>query len=247
MSTDAPILPAPATPPRRPPKRSAQTVGEHFDSPQRRRRWRKDSEVVYRPELAVLEQKVSAELEGLLNQYDKSRSHESKTEQSCMVDHEDEDATMVPCTAPDWDPHSEGTPHEESNTGVHNDSRSRRILPDNTAHRLYDNWLLLIPALVSEYLGYMQRSQGRLGRPSEIQTFTCPEGHCELKNWDILCLYFDRMTSYYCPSSLNHLLSFSRLDYSTIFYMRLRLSPPSTCAQRTISHCSSSPTSSCFN
>ena len=57
----------------------------------------------------MLEQKVSAELEGLLNQYDKSRSHESKTEQSCMVDHEDEDATMVPCTAPDWDPHSEGT------------------------------------------------------------------------------------------------------------------------------------------
>ena len=195
MSTDYPVLPAPATPPRRPPKRSSQVVGEHFDSPQKRRRWRKDSEIVFRPELVMLEQKVSSELEGLLNQYDKSRSHEDDNSQPCAAGCSNEDVTTGSCTASDLDLQFEESPREEAHTDAQKDSRPKRLLPDQAAHRLYDHWLLLVPTLVSEYLGYMQRSQGRLGGPSKVQPFSCPKGICELKKWEILCLHFDCMAS----------------------------------------------------
>ena len=142
----------------------------------------------------MLEQKVSAELEGLLNQYDKSRSHENNTGQPSVVDCSDDDVTMEPCTASDWESHLEEPFREESTVDSQKDSRPRRTLPDDTAYRLYQNWLLLIPTLVSDYLGYMQQSQGRLGGPSEIQSFSCPKGICELKKWNVLCLHFDCMS-----------------------------------------------------
>ncbi|KAI1784327.1 hypothetical protein LXA43DRAFT_901841 [Ganoderma leucocontextum] len=58
------------------------------------------------------------------------------------------------------------------------ESHPRRVLPDAATHRLYSNWLVLIPTLVHDYLGYMQRSQGRLGRPPDLITITFQSCHC---------------------------------------------------------------------
>ncbi|KAI1790619.1 hypothetical protein LXA43DRAFT_882467 [Ganoderma leucocontextum] len=58
------------------------------------------------------------------------------------------------------------------------ESHPRRVLPDAAAYRLYSNWLVLIPTLVDDYLGYMQRSQGRLGRPLDLLTSTFQSCNC---------------------------------------------------------------------
>ena len=66
MDLDAHILAPPATPPPRPPKRSNQPVGVHFESPKRTRLWRKDSEFVTRPGLVRREQELTTKLNALL-------------------------------------------------------------------------------------------------------------------------------------------------------------------------------------
>ena len=191
MDSDYPTLPAPATPPRRPPKRSNQAVGEHFDSPQRRRRWRQDAEPVIRPELPLLESRLSTELEGLLNTYDRSRVDESDVSPSLPVDSIDEDTAIYPPISHSLDQHVGDPPDVSLSAGVQDGLRSRRLLPDDESRRLYSNWLDLIPTLTDDYLGYMGRSQGRLGRPLGIETFSCPRRQCTPKTCDVLCLHID--------------------------------------------------------
>ena len=195
MNPDFPTLPAPATPPPRPPKRSGQPAGEHFDSPQRRRRWRKDSELVVRPELPLLEQQLSTDLESLLKTYDRSRRHEADSEPFLPINYADGDIVMQSPNAgpslerPLPDPRSDSPcpdPQSERNT--------RRVLPDETANRVYANWLHVIPGLVSDYLGYMQRAQGRLGGTPGVEAYLCPKGLCKLETCEVLCLHFDRMS-----------------------------------------------------
>ena len=194
MDKDHSALPAPATPTRRPPKRSNQPVGEHFESPQRRRRWQTDSELVNRPGLPLLEHKLSTELEGLLKTYDRSRQRDDDIELSSPIDPSIDDVVMQPLSTspglerPLGDPSSD-LPRLDSQ----NEPNIRRILPDEAAQRLYANWLVLIPTLVLDYLGYMQQTQGRLGRPPGIEAFSCPKDLCSLEKCEVLCLHFDRM------------------------------------------------------
>ena len=60
--------------------------------------------------------------------------------------------------------------HKQTNQGTHDLShgtemqpamRQRHVLPDATAERLYANWKVLIPTLVSPYLHYMSRTLGK--------------------------------------------------------------------------------------
>ncbi|PIL33336.1 hypothetical protein GSI_04787 [Ganoderma sinense ZZ0214-1] len=95
---------------------------------------------------------------------------------------------------PDLDssPNCDSSPGEVE-TFPQPESSSRRLLPDEAAYRLYSNWLGLIPTLDEDYLGYMERSQGRLGRPIEMEAYQC-KGKCSLsvsKDWDVQCLYSD--------------------------------------------------------
>ena len=62
MDANLPVLPPPTTPPRRLPKRSNQLVGQHFESPKRRRRLRHDSEPVVRPGLALEARNLIAQM-----------------------------------------------------------------------------------------------------------------------------------------------------------------------------------------
>ena len=192
MNSDHPTLPAPATPPRRPQKRSGQPAGEHFDSPERRRRWRTDSEPVIRPGLPLLEQHLSTELEGLFNTYDRSRRRDDQSEPFSPINDTNDDVVMQsPSASPGLEPPPQNLSGDRPGPDSRAEPTTKRVLPDETAHRLYANWLALVPTLVSDYLGYMQRTQGRLGRPSGIEAYSCPKGLCSLENREVLCLHFD--------------------------------------------------------
>ena len=213
MNSDHPTLPAPATPPRRPAKRSNQAVGEHFDSPQRRRRWRQDSETVIRPGLPLIENQLTAELEGLFKTYDKSRGDDPDDIPSLPVDPIGEDAATHSLISHSFDQTVEDPSGVAPSPNVQDGPHSKRLLPDDASRRLYSNWLLLIPTLTDDYLAYMGRIQGRLGRPLGIETFSCPIGRCLPRSCDILCLHID-CTSRHRHS--RHMLNHSYVDLETV-------------------------------
>ena len=65
-------------------------------------------------------------------------------------------------------------------------------LPLNeNSQRLYDNWLALIPTLEDGYLCYMERAQGRLGRPLQGEPHHCISGGCVTRMSSVQCLHAD--------------------------------------------------------
>ena len=206
MDPHSNVLPPPATPPRRPPKRSSQLVGVHFESPKRRRPLRKDSAIVVRPGLAQREQELSLRLNILLGKSQEPASSIAADSQptdpidntaAVRADSEDVEEFAVPETVLDSTPvlplHDKQTP-------------SRRLVPDDTAKRLYHSWLTLIPTLDDEYLSYMQRAQGRLGRPLQCEPRPCVSRRCVTRASEVQCLYAD------CTSARP-----SDLDFHCIF------------------------------
>ena len=192
MDLDSYVLPPPATPPRRPPKRSNQLVGVHFESPKRRRPWRKDSELVVRPGLARQEQELTAKLNHMLGKLKTSGQTSSSTDSS--------DDLAVPetsCQPPLANPST--NPIATSDTqdyDLEHEPHPRRILPDEVAQKLYSNWLQLIPSLLAEYLGYLEWAQGRQGRfRDDEQLELCTSGLCTTKETYVQCLHFDCLSS----------------------------------------------------
>ena len=179
------VLPAPATPPRRPPKRSNQLVGAHFESPKRRRPMRKDSAIVVRPGLARHEHELSRRLNTLLGKpqdsvpsIDANPQHAGPANYTADVlgdsKHVEVSAQLaVPETVLDSVPLSSTDEQQIP---------SRCSVPNDTALRLYHNWLALIPTLEDEYLSYMQRAQGRLGRPLQYEPHRCISRRCVTKD-----------------------------------------------------------------
>ncbi|KAI1782383.1 hypothetical protein LXA43DRAFT_1068847 [Ganoderma leucocontextum] len=186
MDSSFPVLPPPATPPRRPPKHSHQLVGEHFESPRRRRTWRGDSQMVEWADLAILEQRYMNELTQLLG----------STNKSCVPDNDLPSSQETPedgvadqrAAASDFEPLDECC---EEETSVPKEWHPRRVLPDAAAYQLYNNWLALVPTLVPDYLRYIKHTQGRLGHLFAVETYSCPRGCRSLKDWDVQCLHFD--------------------------------------------------------
>ena len=187
------VLPPPATPPRRPPKRSNELVGVHFESPKRRRPIRKDSAIVVRPGLAQREQELSARLNILLGKHqDPAPSIDEDPQFTDPVDYaadvlgDNKLAEVSPqLTVPDVLDSAPVSSTDEKQ------SPSRSSVPNETAQRIYHNWLALIPTLEDEYLSYMQRAQGRLGRPLQYEPHRCISRRCVTKAWPVQCLYAD--------------------------------------------------------
>ena len=185
------VLPPPATPPRRPPKRSNQLVGVHFESPKRRRPMRKDSAIVVRPGFARREQELTSRLDALLGKQ-KGPINDEHQPADFIDDPTDvlnggEDAqepaqAAVPESLVDSIPIS--PPHGQQ-------ASPRRSLPKKAAQRLYDNWLALIPTLEDQYLSYMQRAQGRLGRQLDGEPYHCTSRRCVTRTSTVQCLYAD--------------------------------------------------------
>ena len=203
MDPNLPVLPPPTTPPRRPPKCSNQLVGQHFESPKRRRRLRHDSEPVVRPGLALEARNLIAQMNeirkrhGQVDSKDNSLTHLDNPWEAPI---EDELVTQPSGDHSHGDMSAEGVAqHPEA------DSCSRRLVPDDATNRLYRNWFLLIPTLVHDYLAYMRRCHGRLGRPLGVERQMCQTGICESKLCDIQCLHFDRMSRRVSVQALTHL------------------------------------------
>ena len=194
MDRDSHILAPPATPPRRPPKRSNQLVGVHFESPKRHRPWRKDTEPVIRPGLARQEQELAARLKSLLEKV----NGPDRAEENVSAPQDDlcyEAAPMDDCSP--TSSINDCTNGQPSQSEDEKEPRARRLLPDEATQKSYNDWLLLIPELTEEYLGYMQRAIGRLGRSSGEDTHAmCASGMCTPKRTSIQCLHFDRPSFY---------------------------------------------------
>ena len=181
------ILAPPTTPPRRPPKRSNQLVGVHFESPKRHRSWRRDTEPVIRPGLARQEQELTARLTSLLEKINThSRDDNHVFELGDSPCHDTSPPEHFSSTAADNDDTDAQPSHSEC------DPHPRRLLPDEAAQKLYRNWTLLVRELEEEYLGYTRRALGRLGRPPEADTYGgCFSEMCTTKSTAIQCLHFD--------------------------------------------------------
>lgn len=195
MNPDAPVLPPPATPPRPRLKRSALPVGQHIESPKRRRPWRRDSQLVVRPGLALEAEQLRAEIAEIRHLYD-THDHEGTpqptgSEGAGLTN----DIPSYDDATDDMNDNTYDDVHVESSPALHvvKDSYPHRLLPDEASYKLYSNWLVLIPTLVPEYLGYMEHAQGRLGRSSSsTETKHCRSGaECVPKASEIQCLHFD--------------------------------------------------------
>ena len=187
MDPDTDVLPPPATPPPRPSKRSNQLVGVHFESPKRRRPWLKDSQLVLRPGLARQELELTAKLNKMLGKI-------GTGEQSFpSLDSTDEQAGPENAREPSPTPPTEHVANSDTQERRFEDEpHTRRLLPDEVAQRLYSNWLNLMPTLHAEYLAYLERTQGRLGRfRDDDHLDLCTSRLCTTKEASVQCLYFD--------------------------------------------------------
>ena len=191
MDTPPYVLPPPATPPPRPLKRSNQLVGVHFESPKRRRPMRKDSAVVVRPGLARREQELSSRLNILLG---KQQEPASSTDKDSQLADSIDNSAGVPDDIEDVEELSvpeAGLDSTPVSSLYDKQTPSRRTVPDDTAQQLYQSWLTLIPTLEDEYLSFMQRAQGRLGRPLQCEPPRCVSRRCVTKASQVQCLYAD--------------------------------------------------------
>ena len=188
MDSDYQVLAPPATPPPRLPKRSNQPVGVHFESPKRQRLWRRDSDFVIRPGLARQEQELTARLNSLLEQV-----------KGCATLNVHPDCITRDTATPVQDPQlafddagGEEYPDAQPSTPEH-EPHARRLLPNEATHKLYNQWLLLIPQMLPEYLGFMQGTLGRLGRSPHAQSCNfCSSGICATRSCtSVQCLHFD--------------------------------------------------------
>ena len=194
------MLPPPSTPPPRPAKRSNQRVGEHFESPRKKRAPKKDSAIVVRPGLALRQQQLAAEINALLGT-SSADDHSSEKEILGSADRAIEHDDSADCPEEHFIL-QEDSSHDDAVLSTM-DKRPRRVVPDAAAHRLYNNWLSLIPTLVDDYLAYMQQTQGRLGRSPALDTSSCSDGICPVKEFTIQCLHVDCMcTSFIIPYDL---------------------------------------------
>ena len=189
------VLPPPATPPRRPLKRSNQLVGVHFESPKRRRPIRKDSTIVVRPGLAQREHELSSRLNVLLGRkcQEPAPSIDENPQFTQPIDYTvdvlgDNEVVEVPAQLAAPDTVLDSAPVSSTDE---KQPRSRCSAPNEAAQRLYHNWLALIPTLEGEYLSYMQRAQGRLGRPLQYEPHHCVSRRCVTRASQVQCLYAD--------------------------------------------------------
>ena len=212
---DSGALLPPTTPPRRPPKRSDQLIGQHFESPKRRRPWRKDSKPVARLGLALEAKELMAEVAEIHKLH--ASSHQSPRDPTPPQDLNQASYDKTPSSfddPPDILCDNANVEADASHISDSNKLRPRRLFPNESIDRLYSNWLVLIPTLVSNYLHYLKQTQGRLGRPLEVETKLCHRGICIPKESEIQCLHFDRAC---LPLRLSILVHGSYLLFADIF------------------------------
>lgn len=77
--------------------------------------------------------------------------------------------------------------------------RSRRILPNSTAHSLYNRWMAALPNLVAPLLQYISRTTGQV--PVRVMSLAsdCSGSECERKSCQILCLFQDCESYFFRP------------------------------------------------
>ena len=152
---------------------------------------RKDSAVVVRPGLARREQELTSRLDALLGKHKGSMDDSSQPAE--LIDH----IMDVPSGGEDIQEPAQlavpesilesipvASPHEQQ-------APPRQSFFKQTVQRLYDSWVAVIPTLEDDYLTYMERAQGRLGRSPHGEPHHCASRRCPTRNSSVQCLYAD--------------------------------------------------------
>ena len=93
-------------------------------------------------------------------------------------------------------------------------TKSRRTLPDATAHELYNRWMTRLPTLVLSLSVYVTRTTGVHLEPVTELKSTCLKDQRDMCHWkssNILCLFFDRKLTILTSKCLNSLSVFQIL------------------------------------
>jgi hypothetical protein len=96
-----------------------------------------------------------------------------------------------------------------------NSPKSRRVLPDKSAHSLFAKWSQVIPGLISPYLSYVAASTAAVTRPPSSLQSVCLRA-CEGKSSTILCLFQDRELLFLSLWFLLHTIILSPIRLSQI-------------------------------
>ena len=155
---------------------------------------RKDSAIITRPGLARREQILSSKLDTLLGKNnslmtqiyeDVELTDSIGSSAGILGDSEDAESVQLAASGNTLD----STPMSSPDIKL---AQLRRSALNENSQRLYDNWLALIPTLEDGYLCYMERAQGRLGRPLQGEPHHCISGGCVTRMSSVQCLHADR-------------------------------------------------------
>ncbi|OSD07573.1 hypothetical protein PYCCODRAFT_1403249 [Trametes coccinea BRFM310] len=192
-SREPPVLPAPATPGPKAPRRAEQPVGKHFITPETRRPTRKTAMVVTRPDLDLRFKSLNAKLDSLMRDEQDMQSGTSTVEAV-------EDVDMA-SPGPDPDPDSamadsftDAIADDPVNGGDGNTKRPRPR-PEDALKSVHAAWLKLIPTVLGDYLAYLQGAHSRTARAQPDWSFSCPSGDCYVQVTTVLCLHFEYLVS----------------------------------------------------
>ncbi|KAF8124776.1 hypothetical protein EV363DRAFT_1177524 [Boletus edulis] len=186
--------------PPRPGTRRAQpstgSLGRQFDSPKRPRNKQYTRRLVKIPGQAARHQAHIERLDQLLGRTNGSvpQSPVVRSTDSLETVQEESYEFSVGDDAPSCDMVIEEEDHLKAASeviSIPSKPHTRRILPDQTAERLYCNWRALLPMLVQPYLEYSTRTLGKALETLPAIMSRCKHIPCERKSNQVLCLLFD--------------------------------------------------------
>ena len=183
-------------------------LGKHFESPKRPRDKRQTQHMVEIPGQTLKRRRLLERLEELQRKSITDAVQENDdilSNDAVEVDINDFTADLDPgdedYVPSDVEPEIVEDAHEQTSQGARDLSHGtetqtamprRRVLPDAPAERLYANWKVLIPTLVSPYLHYMSRTLGKPLSPNPQSISLCKTDDCPRKSTKLLALLFDR-------------------------------------------------------
>ncbi|OSD03347.1 hypothetical protein PYCCODRAFT_1477197 [Trametes coccinea BRFM310] len=190
-SRELPVLPPPATPGPKAPRRAEQPVGKHFMTPETRRPSRKTAVTVTRPDLDLRFKRLNAKLDSLMKADQPAQTSGAAGESVDDVD------MAEPSSDPDAFMEDSFADAIADDSGVEGDGTTKRSRPrhEDSLKSVHAAWLKLIPTVLEDYLEYLREAHNRTVRAQPDWRFSCPTGDCYVQTTTILSLHFDYLTS----------------------------------------------------
>lgn len=186
----SPVM-APPNVPSRSQQRTTTGLGLLFVSPHKRRNKKRTTTYVQPLGLQDERRRLEERLQRLKQHRPAAASTEIQAVEAPLEAEQDLGSPMTVDADPPLDNFLPELPQHGFIEQDEDERRPRRILPNRTAHKLYDKWALVLPRLVNPLLAYVSKSTGQIPeRITQIET-TCRQDGCVKKACEVLCLFQD--------------------------------------------------------